>query len=188
MSADVLARAFACTAAVLAGVSVEDMTRPTPCVSWTVRDLVNHIVGGPDFFADTVEAGVAPSGAEPPDFTTGDFRAVFDAGAARAVAAFGAQGAMEKLLKLPFAELPGADFVFIAAIDTFTHGWDLAVATGQSSDLDPALAQQLLAVATAALPESLRGPDGHAPFGPRIEIADPAGAADELAAFMGRRP
>ena len=188
MSADVLARAFACTAAVLAGVSVEDMALPTPCVSWTVRDLVNHIVGGPDFFVDTVEAEIAPSRAGSQDFTTGDFRAAFDAGAARAVAAFDAQGAMEKVLKLPFGEVPGAAFVFIAAIDTFTHGWDLAVATGQSSDLDPALAQQLLAVATGALPDSLRGPDGQAPFGPRVEMADPVCPADELAAFMGRHP
>ena len=50
-------------------------------------------------------------------------------------------------MQLPFAELPGGVYVNIATTDTFTHGWDLAKATGQSTDLDPELATQLLAFA-----------------------------------------
>ena len=52
---------------------------------------------------------------------------------------------MEKILTLPFGEMPGAAFVGIAATDTFTHGWDVAKATGQKTDLDPDLAAQMLA-------------------------------------------
>jgi uncharacterized protein (TIGR03086 family) len=188
MSAQVLKQAFASTAAVLWKVSPDQMTAPTPCYSWSVHDLVNHIVGGPDYFAETAETGVAPPRGDSPDFAVGDFAAVFDEGAEHAVAAFSAEGVMEKSLKLPFADLPGAVFVFIAAIDTFTHGWDLAKATGQSTDLDPPLAVQLLEVARASLPESLRGPDRKAPFGPEVEVAEPACPADALAAFMGRQP
>jgi uncharacterized protein (TIGR03086 family) len=164
------------------------MGDPTPCRSWTVHDLVNHIVGGPDFFAATAESGVAPGRGQSPDFAAGDFRAVFDEGAKRAVAAFRADGVMDKPMTLPFAKLPGSVFVFIAAIDSFTHGWDLAKATGQDTDLDPPLARQLLKVARASLPDSLRGPDRKAPFGPRVDLADPGSAADDLAAFMGRQP
>ena len=90
-------------------------------------------------------------------------------------------------MKLPFADLPGAVFVNIACIDTFTHGWDLAKATGQSTDLDPELASQLLAIAQAFLSDALRGPDGSAPFGTRLEAPAGATAADELAAFLGRQ-
>ena len=112
----------------------------------------------------------------------------FNRGAARAVKAFEADGAMDKTLKLPFAELPGGVFINIASIDTFTHGWDLAKATGQSTDLDPGVAIQLLAFAEGFVPDALRGPDGQAPFGPEVEA--PAGAcpADRLAAFLGRQP
>jgi uncharacterized protein (TIGR03086 family) len=83
---------------------------------------------------------------------------------------------------------PGGALVFIAAIDTFTHGWDLAKATGQATDLDHALAAQLLGAARAALPDELRGPDGQAPFGPRVEVATPSCPADGLAGLMGRQP
>lgn len=188
MSAEVLQQAFASTANVLSGVTAEQMAGPTPCASWDVHDLVNHIVAGPAHFAATAETGEAPHGGERPDYSAGDYTAVFNEGAARAVTAFSAEGAMGKMVTLPFATMPGGAFVFIAAIDTFTHGWDLAKATGQPTDLDPALAGQLLQVARASLPDSLRGPDGQAPFGPRVELAEAACPADQLAAFMGRQP
>ena len=187
MSAEVLRRAFDSTAGVLANVKTDQMDDPTPCQSWKVRDLVNHIVGGTTFFAVAAETGQAPDGGGD-DHTTGDFKAEFDAGAARAVAAFAAEGTMDKILKLPFGEIPGSIFVFIAASDTFTHGWDLAKATGQPTDLDPETAKQLLDTVSGFLPDALRGPDGQAPFGPRVEVPASASAADQLAGLMGRTP
>jgi len=184
-STDNLERAFASTAKVLANVSASQFDDPTPCASWDVRALVNHIVGSTTFFAVAAETGVAPTESAP-DATGGDVVGTFEAGAARAVRAFGAEGAMEKVMRLPFGELPGAVFVNIAATDAFTHGWDLARATGQSTDLDPELAEQFLAGAKIAIPESFRGPDGQAPFGPVVEAPDSAPAADRLAAFLGR--
>src|SRR5262245_25595481 len=139
MGAEVLRQAFASTAGVLAKVATDQLDLPTPCASWTVRDLVNHIVGGTTYVAVTAETGTAPPvGNE--DHTTGDFKAEFREGAERAVQAFSSEGAMDKTMKLPFGELPGSIFVMVAANDTFTHGWDLATATGQSRDLDPGLA------------------------------------------------
>lgn len=186
MSAAVLEQAFASTGAVLANVSADQLDLRTPCASWTVRDIVNHVVGGTKYFAVTAETGVAPPAGDA-DHSTGDFNAAFEAGARRAVRAFSAEGAMEKGMKLPFGELPGSIFVMIAANDTFTHGWDLAKATGQSTDLNPALAAQLLEAAQI-IPDEMRGPDGQAPFGPRVEVPDSASAADKLAGFMGRQP
>ena len=92
---------------------------------------------------------------------------------------------MTKMLTLPFGQMPGSAFVGLAATDTFTHGWDLAKATGQSTDLDPELAAQLLAGAKQAISPAFRGPEPK-PFGP--EQTAPAGAtnADQLAAFLGR--
>ena len=82
--------------------------------------------------------------------------------------------------------MPASAFMGLATTDTFTHGWDLAKATGQSTDIDPQLAEQLLAGSKMAIQEAFRGPDGKAPFG--AEQQAPAGAtkADELAAFLGR--
>ncbi|HYU39408.1 MAG TPA: TIGR03086 family metal-binding protein [Acidimicrobiia bacterium] len=187
MSAEVLRQAFASTGSILRNVSAEQLDLPTPCASWTVRDLVNHIVGGTTYFAVTAETG---TGTAPPvgdaDHTAGDFKAEFEQGAERAVKAFSADGAMEKVMTLPFGELPGSIFVLVAANDTFTHGWDLATATGQPTDLDPALAARLLEAAQF-IPDEFRGPDGQAPFGPKVDVPEPASAADKLAGFMGRQ-
>jgi uncharacterized protein (TIGR03086 family) len=185
MSAEILRKAFASTAGVLANVSPDQMDQPTPCVSWTVRDLVNHIVGGTTYFAVTAETGTAP----PPsttDHAAGDFKTEFREGAERAVRAFSADGAMDMAMTLPFGELPGSVFVLIASTDTFTHGWDLATATGQPTDLDHAVAAQLYD-AVQFLPDDFRGPDGQKPFGPKVDAPDSASAADKLAGFMGRR-
>jgi len=185
MSADFLEQSLASTRSVLANVTAAQMEGPTPCQSWTVRQLVNHVVGGTTFFATVAETG-APAGGEPTDHTGGDYLAEFDAGATRAVTAFRKPGTMERTMTLPFGELPGERFVWIAAIDTFTHGWDLARATGQPTDLAPGVAERLLAVAKMSLPDAMRGPDGQAPFGPAVVVADDAPAADRLAGFMGR--
>ena len=188
MSAEALGRAFAEVDSVLATVSPDDMDRPTPCTSWKVRDLVNHVAASPAFFAVTAETGIAPARDAGDDLATGDYLAAFREGATRAVSAFEADGAMDKIMKLPFGELPGGVFVMIASTDMFTHAWDLAKATGGSTDLDPQLAAQLLEFARAALHEEMRGPDAVAPFGPEVTIDDGARAADQLAAFMGRQP
>jgi uncharacterized protein (TIGR03086 family) len=180
-----LERAFASTRGVLANVKPAQLDAATPCASWDVRALVNHVVGGTHYFARSVRGDAMPDG-DSPDFAAGDFLAVFDDGAAQAVAAFAAPGAAEKMVTLPFATLPGAAFMDIAATDSFAHGWDLARATGQSSDLDADLAARLLENAKGFLPDALRGADGAAPFGPRVDASASAASADQLAAFLGR--
>ncbi len=187
MSAEILAQAFASTRGVLANVSPDQVDQPTPCSSWKVRDLINHIVGGTTFFAETVETGVSPTSRTTPDFASGDMVSEYDQGAKRAVAAFSAEGAMERVVKAPIGEVPGSVFVWIASVDAFAHGWDLAKATGQSTDLDPALASQLLDVSKVALTDDLRGPDKTKPFGYVVEVPDTATPADKLAGFLGRK-
>lgn len=163
MSVEPLQQAIESTRSVLTNVSGDDLDRGTPCASWKVSDVVNHLVGGQLFFAAMVN-GEAPS-AESPDFAHGDFVAAFDQAAAASVAAFNGDGAMERTIHLPFGDMPGAVFAGIAATDTLTHGWDLAKATGQPTDLAPDLAAMLLSDVGPFLPEGLRGPDGMALFG-----------------------
>jgi uncharacterized protein (TIGR03086 family) len=184
----ILRRACDSTGTILAALRPADLDRPTPCASWTVRDVVNHMLGGAGFFAELAEAGAVAGGDEDPDFTAGDFNGTFRSQASRLVAAFDAPGAMDKMMKMPFGELPGSVCVWIAAGDIFTHGWDLAKATGQPTDLEPELAAALLAQIMPLLPDAMRGPEGQAPFGPRVEVAESAPPADRLAAFEGRHP
>ena len=143
MSIMPLQAAIATSREVLAKVTKDQLDLPTPCASWKVSDLVNHLIGGQYFFAAAMN-GQPPSG-EPVDFTGGDLVAAFDEATAASVAAFSADGALGRMVKLPFGDMPGAAWAGLAATDTFTHGWDLAKATGQSTDLAPELAAGLLA-------------------------------------------
>lgn len=186
MSTTNLELAFASTRSVLANVTADQLSAPTPCESWDVRALINHIVGVASFFAGTVNSGVAPT-MEEIDYTAGDMVATYDDGIAQAVAAFGTTGAFEKMLELPFGTLPGAVFYGIATTDAFTHGWDLARATGQSTDLDPTLAAELLVGARAFIQPAFRGDDGVKPFGAEQPAPPNATTADALAAFLGRK-
>jgi uncharacterized protein (TIGR03086 family) len=187
MSTDALAQAFADTRTVLAKVKPDQLDLPTPCASWKVRDLIGHIVGGSQWFGASVAAGESPAfdDSDMSKLAESDYVAEFDKGAAESVAAFGAPGALEKMVKLPFGTMPVAAFMGLATTDVFTHGWDLAKATGQSTDIDPQLAEQILAGAKQSTSDAFRGPEG-APFGPEQEAPAGATAADQLAAFLGR--
>ncbi len=188
MSTEGLASAFASTRRIMEGVGADQFDKPTPCVSWDVRRLINHIVGGSHWFAISTNAGGSPEvdETELTDYAAADMLGSYDHGIAAALAAFSADGALTKTVKLPFGELPGAAFMGLATMDHFIHGWDLAKATGQPLNLDEAMAEQLLAQARMTVPDQFRGPDPHAPFGPIVEIADSAPASDRLAAFLGR--
>lgn len=182
---DELSRAFASTGAVLATVDASQLDQPTTCASWKVRDLINHTIGAVEGFAK-VAGGGALVGGEETDYASGDFNASFAELSAAAVTAFGADGAMETMMTLPFGTMPGAAVVNLATTDAFAHGWDLARSLGQPTDLDPELAEALLERARKNIPETFRGPDGKAPFGPEVAVPDSACAADRLAGFLGR--
>src|SRR4051794_2411098 len=185
MTTENLERAFADTRAIVAKVKPDQMTDPTPCQSWDVRGLLNHIIGGSYYFAECVNTGVAPT-EEGPDMTTGDLVATYDEGIKQAVAGFATPGAMEKTIQMPFGALPAPAWMGIATTDVFMHGWDLAKATGQPTDIDPELAAQLLEGARAFIQPAFRGDDTKSPFGPEQTAPGGASAADHLAAFLGR--
>jgi uncharacterized protein (TIGR03086 family) len=186
MTTENLERAFADTRAIVANVKADQLGDATPCESWTVKDLLDHIIGGSYYFAASVNDGKAPEGGPATEWNPANMVGVLDGGIKDAVAAFGAPGAMEKTIQLPFGPLPAAAWMGLATTDAFIHGWDLAKATGQSTDIDPELAGQLLEGAKMMIAPAFRGADTVMPFG--AEQSAPAGAsnADQLAAFLGR--
>lgn len=189
MDADTLQRAVTTCRPIVASVRSEQLDDPTPCQSWKVRDLINHMVDAPTFAAVVMEKGSwseQPGG--PVDHASGDFLTAYDEATLRAVASFRADGALSKMLSLPFGEMPGGVFVNIATGDAFTHGWDLAKATGSSTDLNPELATEILETIRPMVPDEFRGQEGEKPFGLEIAVSPDATPADQLAGFLGRQP
>jgi uncharacterized protein (TIGR03086 family) len=189
-----LSAAFDSTMGVLRKVEPQDLAKPTPCQSWDVAALINHIVSAARWWAAMVSGDAGLEVAEGADFVGGgrggsgggDFVAAYEESIRITLGAFAAEGAAERMVTAPFGEFPGAVLATFAATDQFTHGWDLARAIGLDTDLAPDLATALLAVAEVSITDELRGPDTEASFGPKRSAPDGASAADRLAAYLGR--
>ena len=183
MSTEYLSRAFASTRSILTTVQPDQLDAPTPCESWDARALIYHFVATARWWASVIGADEGLLGDDAADE---DQVAKYDTNIAVALEAFGSDGALDRTVQLPVGELSGTVVLGLAAIEQFTHGWDLARATGQSTDLDRALAEDLLVLAREAIIEEFRGPNELAFFGPMVDAPESAGPADRLAAFLGR--
>jgi uncharacterized protein (TIGR03086 family) len=167
-------------------VSPDQLDNSTPCSEWTVRDLINHITGGATMFAISAEQGSVPDEEMARimgDNLGTDYKGAFHTATARAMAAFQQPGVLEKVVKLPFGEMPAGIALNVAVFDVATHAVDLARATGQKIDdtelLDAALAQG----------KEMIGPELRQPGLFDAEQPAPSGASadDKLLAFAGRR-
>lgn len=165
-------------AGVLAKVSPDQFGAPTPCSEWTVRDLIEHVIGGNEHVGLWAGSPVQPP-ARPDDLV-----AAHRTAAAAAQQVFVEPGGMSTMFKLPFGEIPGQMFIGMRTSDVLTHAWDLATATGQSTDLDPELAAEQLAAVRAFVGPQFRGPGK--PFGEERSCSAEGSPADRLAAFLGR--
>ena len=182
-STDQLAAAFGAARDALTSVGRERLGSPTPCQSWDVRALVNHMVGAPRVAASRVGGRDTPYDV---DFAAGNFVASHDETSRVVLEAFGSPGALTKEVEFPFGERPGAFLMFFVATDQLAHAWDLARVSGDSTDIAPRLAVELLEEAKETVASEMRGADGEAAFGLEQVAPSGASAADRLAAFLGR--
>jgi uncharacterized protein (TIGR03086 family) len=181
---EALNRSFESTRAILAKLQPGDLDAATPCASWDVSALVTHFVGTARWWAAIVTgAGAAGEGG----YSPGDIVSAYEESIEIATSAFETEGVLEETFRLDLGEFRGAALLGLAATEQFTHGWDLARAIGQHTDLDPELATELLIQAKLAVTDAYRGPDGVALFGPAAQAPAGASPADQLAAFLGRR-
>jgi uncharacterized protein (TIGR03086 family) len=163
-------------AGVLANVSPEQLAGPTPCSRWDSKALIDHVIGGNQWVQE--RAGLAPP-ALPEDLV-----AAHAMSAAGAHAVFAAPDGLSRSFELPFGTLPGSAFIVLRTTDVLTHAWDLARATGQPTDLDPEVAEEMLERGQRLMNPAFRG-EGRA-FGEEQPCSADAAAADRLAAFLGR--
>jgi|SRR5581483_553390 len=167
-------------------ITPEQLSLPTPCTDWTVRDVINHITTGGIIFATCVEQGAMSDGelaaVATADNLGDDYRGAFRQAATKALAAFGTPNAAEKMVKLPFGEMPAGAALNIAVFDLMTHGADLAYATGQRIE-DEELLQTALSVGRQTV-----GPLRESGvIGPEQPVSDGAPAMEKLLAFAGRK-
>lgn len=162
---------------VLVNVKPEQLSSPTPCPEWDVKALIDHVIAGNQRVIGRAGGQVAPL----PE----DLGAAHRASASAAQEIFGAPRALTRTYQLPIGELPGIAFIEVRTSDLLVHAWDLAIATGQPTDLDPELAEYVLAFSKQMMNRpGFRGV-GH-PYGEEQPCGEERPAADRVAAFLGR--
>jgi uncharacterized protein (TIGR03086 family) len=177
------------TSRIVDGIQPDQLDNPTPCEGWTVRDVLNHITGGAEMFTIAATEGKV-SDEKLGQLMVGDnlgsdYKAAFAAASDRAQQAFGAPGVAEKMVTLPFGEMPAGVAVNFAIFDVTTHAWDLAKGTGQGTDLDPEVLGAALDAAQMMLNDDFRA---LGLFGQPVPVPDDAPMQDRLAAITGRTP
>jgi uncharacterized protein (TIGR03086 family) len=165
-------------AGVVGGISPGQLDRPTPCAEFTVKGVLDHMIGGATTFA------AAYRGETPTEPDLADVLAGFGPTLADLGAAISAPGALDRTVAASFGEVSGETFARFVVLDGLVHGWDLATATGQAYD-PPA---ELVAAADEfahGMIDALR--DGQT-FAAAVEPAADASPIERLVAYTGRRP
>lgn len=169
--------ALAVTQRVVDDIDRSQFELPTPCDEWNVRQVLEHIIGG-----NRRIGGDPPAVGE--DVIGDDLSAAYASSAAGSLAAFSAEGAMDRLFMLSIGEVPGHFAVLARSTDQLAHAWDLAKATGMSTDLSPGLFDTALEILQERF--ATRGRNFKS-FADEKPPPDGATVADRFAAFAGRR-
>jgi uncharacterized protein (TIGR03086 family) len=182
-----LARALDQTGTLIARVAPEQASLPTPCLAWDVRALVNHVVQSVLQF--TAVVGGAAWEQLNSDVIGDDWTGAYRAAADGLLGAWQREGALDGTVQLPSGEVPATWRIDQQIAELVVHGWDIARATGQATDLDPELGKALLSWAHENLRPQFRGEEGSGKaFGPEVPVPDAAPLHDRLAGFFGRNP
>ncbi len=172
-SVDHLVAAIGVTGSLIGGVSKDQLLAPTPCPDFNVSQLLNHLVGYATNFADKAHGVTPPADAE--SVTVGpDPEAAYRKAADRLIEGY-RSGPSEEATPLS-----------VVLVETVTHGWDLATATGQPTPFADDAVESALDASRGMMSPKYRGVG--MPFGDEIEAPSSASPMDRLVAFMGRDP
>ncbi|NEK57064.1 TIGR03086 family protein [Geodermatophilus sabuli] len=170
---------------VVAGVRDDQLGDPTPCTDSTVAALLDHVAGLAVGLRLSAEKTPDPN---PPQASAGhlppQWRTVIPAELDALVAAWRRPEAWEGETAAGGVTMPAAGIGLVTADEVLVHGWDLAVATGQRFEADPAA----VAAATSFASEVAAGPVQPGLFGPPVPVPDDASPLDRLLGLTGRDP
>jgi uncharacterized protein (TIGR03086 family) len=183
-----LAPAARTMAALVTAVTDAQLSAPTPCPAYTLGDLIDHVGGLSLAFtaAATKEHSELTSQAPSPDAARlgDDWRTRIPQQLTALAEAWRSPDAWQGMTRAGGVDLPGEVAGIVALNELVVHGWDVAVASGQPFDGDPASLQTCLEfVSTFDAPT-----DGTGPFGPPVPVRDSAPLVDRLVGAAGRDP
>jgi uncharacterized protein (TIGR03086 family) len=193
-SLEALNRVTAAAQDVVGRIGDDQLGLPTPCAEWDVRAILNHILHGDLLVMAWLRGQPWPNDGDV-DYLGDDPKAAVLRGLSETIDEV-RSGSIDRAVLTRMGDLPvsapGGDGLIQRRVgDLFVHLWDLAVATGQPTNLDPELAEEVLNHYRIRIAEKPRETLKPAAVGPPPVAAEKpypadATAADRLAAYMGR--
>ena len=197
------ARSVALAGAAVAAVRPDQLGDPTPCGTFTVHEVMAHLLGVLDRIT-VVGHGVENPFGRPEEYepTDGDWTTTWASFASAAHAAWQDDAALTRPTMLPWAAESGALALRTYVAELTVHTWDLARGTGQELAWDDEVLTMSLDVMRqilpaegrremfdairAQMPEDRRGePD---PYALAVPVPADAPLIDQLVAHVGRQP
>jgi uncharacterized protein (TIGR03086 family) len=133
----VIDRAGAPTIEVVGNIATDQPDAPTPCVNYSVRQLIDHLL----FWAPSLAAAARKEAVPPPavsdidiDLTDGDWSAKLEADLSRLVTAWSDPAAWEGATGRARQEVPATMIGGMVCVELVVHGSDLARATDQKPE------------------------------------------------------
>ena len=174
------------------GVRDDQLGDPTPCTTYSLGDLLQHVRGLAEAFTLAGRKEQPADGSKPPpqgdaSLLSADWRAETAEWLGRTVEAWSDPSAWEGTAWIAGFEAPAAAVGITAANELVVHGWDVARASSQQLVLDDAAlapSREFVAMMSGPGAEDARGDA----FGPALPVPAGASALDEVVAGNGRDP
>jgi uncharacterized protein (TIGR03086 family) len=177
---------------IVASVTPQDLSRPTPCAAWTLEQLLVHMIREHRGFA-AAAAGETSDVSVWDDQPLGDDPAAAYADAAHAVvAAFAGDGVLAGTFWLPKVAsdrtFPARQAISFHLLDYVVHGWDVAATLGQPRTVDDELVEATLRVARLEVPDRPQRALPGASFRTALPPVDGESPQQRMLRLLGRDP
>jgi uncharacterized protein (TIGR03086 family) len=178
----------AVVARLAAGVTDEQLADPTPCPKYALRNMLAHLAGLAVAFRDAGRKDLGVTTDTRPDSTVPElghgWREELPRVLGEMAEAWRDPAAWTGMTRAGSVDLPGGIAGLVATDELVVHGWDLARATGQPYDPDPAA----LRVCHDFLAASVDDPGRGAIFGPVVTVGPEASLLARAVGLSGRDP
>jgi uncharacterized protein (TIGR03086 family) len=178
-------------AALVIGVTDDQLALPTPCPDYQVGDLLDHIATLSRAFTFCAEKDLVALADRPGLGNSArladDWRAQISHDLGGMARAWSDPAAWEGMTRIGGGDQPGSVAGMIGLEELVVHGWDIARSTGQEFSADPATLDGALAALQLFQQPGVEPAPG-SPFGPAIDVPEDAARLDQVIALSGRNP
>jgi uncharacterized protein (TIGR03086 family) len=160
----------------------DQMSLPTPCAGWSVRDLLNHVVGGEKRYILLLRGAptAVVEATRDADHLSPAPAVAYDELHADLMTSFRKPGVLATTVHHRAGDRRGSDLLLMRTVEYALHGWDLATAIDAGAAVDGEVVEFLLEEMTV---------NAHVWEGIFVPVeATAATAQDRLLLCTGREP